>query len=216
MKKEIKENKTTKMVNEIRGILDNDYFHINAGLNQKYTGGIEWTVYYKNLITDDYFSDKNKPLLTSKHNTIADIYILKDIFDKLKQQIEEAGGFELFRDNKKLYWLIKVIKENAYLGIINIFSIYVFVNLIIILISKNYIASFINFATCIIIAIYIIFKNKKMNKLIDEAELLKKKILLKNLIKGQGLLFVKKLRKELYSKGVYKYGTNKETRKTIE
>ena len=63
------------MIKEIKGILDEDYFHINVTLNDKFRGGIEWAVYYKNLPTDDYFSEKNKPLLTSRRNTIADIYI---------------------------------------------------------------------------------------------------------------------------------------------
>ena len=79
MEQDIEENSNlVKIVNEVKGILNEDYFHVNIKLNG---GGIEWAVYYKNLKKDDFYSGKNKPLLTSRKNTIADIYILKDIFD---------------------------------------------------------------------------------------------------------------------------------------
>ena len=212
--KEIEENKTTKMIKEIKGILDEDYFHINVKLNEKFRGGIEWAVYYKNLYTDDYFSEKNKSLLTSRRNTIADIYILKDIFEKLKQETVEEAGFEFFRDNKRILNFMKEIKETSSIGMINIFTIYTFVNIVIILITNNFIVAFINLFLCILVNIYLSFKNKKMNKLLNEAEDVKEKILLKNIIKGQGFEFVKKIRKELHNKGVYKYGINEKTRKT--
>ena len=212
MKEKVKEeNNLTKMINEIQGILDKDYFHVNIRITE--TQKIEWAIYYKNLTTDNY-SDKNRPLLTSRKNTIADIYILKDIFKKLKQETVEEAGFEFFRDNKKLYWLIKGIKEISTLGMLNIFTIYTFVNIGIIVLANNFIVSTINTFLCILIGIYFTFKNKKMNKLLDEAEEVKEKILLKNLIKGQSFEFVKKIRKELHNRGVYKYGINEETRKT--
>lgn len=216
MKKNIKENKTTKMIDEISGILDNDYFCINVTQNENFRYGIEWTVYYKNLKTDDYYSDRNKPILTSRKNTIADIYILKDILEKLKKETIEDVGFDFFSDNMKIYYLIKEVKDILSLGMLDIFTIYTIANIVIVLIANNFIISIINFVLCILGAIYFIFKKKKTDKLLDEAEEIKKKILLKNLIKGQGLEFVRKIRKELHNRGVYKYGTNKETRKTIE
>lgn len=210
------ESNLTKMIKEIQEILDTDYFHINVRQSEKVRYGIEWAVYYKNLKTDDYYSNKNKPLLTSRKNTIADIYILKDIFVKLKQQTIEETGFEFFRDNKKLYWLIKTIKEMSSLGMLNMLTIYAFVNIVIVILAGNFIISSINLSVCILAIIYFTFKNKKMNKLLDETEEIKEKLLLKNLIKGQGLGFVKEIRKELYNKGVYKYGLNEKTRKTIK
>ena len=214
MKKKEEESNLTKMIKEIQGILDTDYFHVNIRITE--TQKIEWAVYYENLTTDDYNSEKNRPLLTSTKNTLPDIYILKDIIEKLKEETIEEVGFEFFRDNKKIYWLNKEIKEMSFLGMLNIFTIYVFVNIVIVLIANNFIISSINFVLCILGAIYIIFKNKKMDKLLDEAEEVKEKILLKNLIKGQGFGFVKKIRKELHNKGVYKYGLNEKTRKTIK
>ena len=123
-KKKVEENKTIDLREEIKGILDDNYFHVNIRPNEMLKGGIEWTVYYKNVNSKTVFSDKNKPLLTSRYNTIADIYILRDIFRELQDQIIEEEGFEFFRDNRKIYYLMWEIKERASLGMLNIFTIY--------------------------------------------------------------------------------------------
>ena len=215
-KKKVEENKAIDIKAEIKGILDDNYFHINIRPNELFRGGIEWTVYYKNVNAEVFFSDKNKPLLTSRHNTIADIYILRDIFRELQDQIIEEEGFEFFRDNRKIYYLMWEIKERASLGMLNIFTIYVFVNLATVLIKSNIAVSFINLIACIGVAIFFLHKNKKLNKLLDNAEKETQDILLKVLIRGKGLGFVKEIRNRLKEEGVYKYGTNKKTGKTFK
>lgn len=215
-KKKVEENKAIDIKEEIKGILDDNYFHINIRPNELFRGGIEWTVYYKNVNAEVFFSDKNKPLLTSRHNTIADIYILRDIFRELQDQIIEEEGFEFFRDNRKIYYLMWEIKERASLGMLNIFTIYVFVNLATVLIKSNIVVSFINLIACIGVAIFFQHKNKKLNKLLDNAEKETQDILLKVLIRGKGLGFVKEIRNRLKEEGVYKYGTNKKTGKTFK
>lgn len=215
-KKKVEENKTIDLREEIKGILDDNYFHVNIRPNEMLKGGIEWTVYYKNVNAEVFFSDKNKPLLTSRHNTIADIYILRDIFRELQDQIIEEEGFEFFRDNRKIYYLMWEIKERASLGMLNIFTIYVFVNLATVLIKSNIAVSFINLIACIGVAIFFLHKNKKLNKLLDNAEKETQDILLKVLIRGKGLGFVKEIRNRLKEEGVYKYGTNKKTGKTFK
>lgn len=215
-KKKVEENKTIDLREEIKGILDDNYFHVNIRPNEMLKGGIEWTVYYKNVNAEVFFSDKNKPLLTSRHNTIADIYILRDIFRELQDQIIEEEGFEFFRDNRKIYYLMWEIKERASLGMLNIFTIYVFVNLATVLIKSNIAVSFINLIACIGVAIFFLHKNKKLNKLLDNAEKEAQDILLKVLIRGKGLGFVKEIRNRLKEEGVYKYGTNKKTGKTFK
>lgn len=212
-KKKVEENKTIDLREEIKGILDDNYFHVNIRPNEMLKGGIEWTVYYKNVNSKTVFSDKNKPLLTSRYNTIADIYILRDIFRELQDQIIEEEGFEFFRDNRKIYYLMWEIKERASLGMLNIFTIYVFVNLATVLIKSNIAVSFINLIACIGVAIFFLHKNKKLNKLLDNAEKETQDILLKVLIRGKGLGFVKEIRNRLKEEGVYKYGTNKKARK---
>lgn len=214
MKKEVKEGNLTKIIDEISGILDTNYFHVNVRIteNQK----IEWVVYYKNLKTDGYYSDKNRPLLASRKNTIADIYILKDIFNELKRKTEEEVGYDLFKDSFTIYSLIEEIKCKASLGMLDIFTIYVLTNIMIISISNSPLSSILNMIICVLVAIYYVYRNKKLNKLAGNAENIVKNILLKNIIKGNGLSFVKELRKELHNKGVYKHGINEKTRKTTK
>ena len=213
-KKKVEEDNLTKMINEIEGILDREYFHMNIKITEEQK--IEWVVYYRNLNTKIYFSNKNKPLLTSSKNTIADIYTLRDIFQELQDQIIEEEGYAFFKDKFNIYYLILEIKERATLGMLDIFTTYVLVNLVTNLITNNLVVSFINLIACIGIAIFIYYKSKKLNKLIDNAEKIENKILLKNLIKGKGLGFVKEIRRELHNKGVYKYGINKKTGKAIK
>lgn len=214
MELDIEENSNlVKIVNEVKGILNEDYFHVNIKLNG---GGIEWAVYYKNLKKDDFYSGENKPLLTSRKNTIADIYILKDIFDELKKNTKKEAGYDFFNDGFTIYLTISEIKERASLDMLNIFTIYVLTNIIIILISNSFLASSLNMIICVLVAIYYVYRNKKLDKLVDKARNIEENILLKNIIKGKGLSFVKEIRKELHNKGVYKYGINEKARKTIE
>ena len=216
MKKEVKEGNLTKIIDEISGILDENYFHVNVKLNEKFIGGIEWVVYYKNLKRDDCYSDKNRPLLSSRKNTIADIYILKDIFNELKLETEKEAGYDFFNDVFTIYLTIREIKEKASLGMLNIFTIYVLANIIIISIANSILVSLINMIICVLVAIYYVYKNRKLDKLVVKAENIVKNTLLKNIIKGKGLGFVKEIRRELHNKGVYKYGINEKTGKTIE
>ena len=213
-KKKVEEDKTINMINEIRGILDDNYFHICVSFNKKFRNNIEWAVYYKNLNQDDYFSNKNKPLLSSSKNTIADIYILKDIFDK--QQQKEKEDFGLFMDNMKIHTLVREVKERASLGMINIFTVYVLVCMIINSIANKVVSSFLGLLVCILISIYFLHTNKKLNKLVDTVQKVNEKVLLKNLIKGKGIVFLNELKKELREKGVYTYAINKETRKATK
>ena len=74
MKKIKKIDDITKQINELQSILDNKYFHVNTKITEE--NKIEWTVYYCNLKSSDYYSGENKPLLTSRRNTVHDIYRL--------------------------------------------------------------------------------------------------------------------------------------------
>ena len=216
MKKEkVEESQTANIAKEIKGILDDNYFYINIRLNEMFRGGIEWSVYYKNVNSKLYFSNKNKPLLTSKYNTIADIYILRDIFQKLQGRIISEEGFGFFENNRTIYCLFREMKEISSLKIVNIFTMYTLVNITTGLISRNVLVSCINLAVCIVAGIFVLYSNKKLNDLVKNTTKESQDILLKNLIRGKGLNFVKEIRNELYKEGVYKYGFNKKTRKAF-
>lgn len=102
MKKRIeKEDETTKQINQIHNILDKNYFDVNTKITEE--NKIEWTVYYCNLKSSDYYSGENRPLLTSRRNTVQDIYKLKEAFEKLKNYEEIRNTSEIFHDSFTLY-----------------------------------------------------------------------------------------------------------------
>lgn len=101
MRKNKKIDEITKQINELQNILDNNYFHVNTKITEE--NKIEWTVYYCNLKSSDYYSGENKPLLTSRKNTVHDIYRLKEEFEKLKNYEEIKNTSEIFHDSFTLY-----------------------------------------------------------------------------------------------------------------
>ena len=76
-------NKVTDRIKELHSILDNNYFHIHTSIQDD---KVEWSVYYMNLSKKEYYSEENKPLLTSKNNAISDIYELRDRFERAKEK----------------------------------------------------------------------------------------------------------------------------------
>lgn len=52
--------------------LDNKKFHFGACLDEN--GYVKnWSIYRKNMSIEEYFSEDNKPLLTSEENNILDL-----------------------------------------------------------------------------------------------------------------------------------------------
>lgn len=92
MKRKKKNKQVYEETKAIRNILDSNYFHV--AITMKGENEFDWRVYYNNLPAQTYYSEKNKPLLTSEKNTINDIYKLKDRFEQekkkeLKQHMKE-------------------------------------------------------------------------------------------------------------------------------
>jgi len=79
----LRKNELQEKEKKIRSILDRDYFHICTEVKQNEE--LKWIIYYKNLPSKAYYSEKNKPLLTSEKNTISDIYKLKNKFESEKK-----------------------------------------------------------------------------------------------------------------------------------
>lgn len=197
MKKKIgKEDETTKQINKLHNILDKNYFHVCVSLTEE--NNVEWTVFYNNLDEEDYISSKNKPLLTSKRNTIADIYRLENKFEELKKKQRELHVLELFHDCFNIHQLGYQIKEESHLGMTNIFLIYATLNIFLINFANKTIASVFNLLLCILMAIYYYKKINKLYKLLDNQDNITEEIILRNIIKRKGLNFVKELKHELY------------------
>lgn len=110
---------------------------------------------------------------------------------------------------------LALMRSAGILGVSNVFTIFLMLNAITIILDGSIVDSIINLIASVLVLIYYICKNKQMSKLLDEGTKKSKEILLKNIIKRKGLDFVKELKEEMYKKGVKNYGTNKKTRKKI-
>lgn len=105
---------------------------------------------------------------------------------------------ELFKDYFKFHLSLLQIKQNGIIGMSNILSLYLILNCAIVLLANNVIISIMNLICSILVWTYYIYKNNKMRKLINEESKKAREILLKNIIRRKGLVFVKELKNELY------------------
>ena len=194
-KNKSQDSKLDKM-QELYSILDRGYFHICITDNPKYRNNLEWSIYYKNLTPEDYYSEANKPLLTSDKNCIQDIYKLRDIFEKLKEQELIKNNRELFENSYMYHSRMYEIKKKGHLGMLNIFTFYAMFNVLLSLIVRNSTISILNGFFCIAIAIYLSYNIKKTGELLEEGDKEIRDMLLRNIIKRQGLTFVERIREE--------------------
>ena len=193
MKKVKTKTKNTIMdtVKELHSILDNNYFHISTSIQGD---KVEWTVYYKNLSEKEYYSDENKPLLTSKDNTVSDIYKLRDKFERAKEKEFIDNQYIVFRDGFEIYSAISEVKYKGLNGMLNLFTFYAFVNLLIGLVLNNIVYSAINLCACILGAIYLTYQQKSIEKLMDKKIEETREFILRKIIQNKGLKFVERIR----------------------
>lgn len=195
MKKKKEEDKTSKQIHEPMNILDSNYFHTCIIADDKEI--IEWKIYYKNLSNEIYYSDKNQAILSSNKNNVEDIYKLKSRFEELKEKEFKDNIGEFAKDHFDIYFAFLDINEKTMDLALNIFLIYSLFNIFINVRSEDLINTILNFSICILIAIYIIISNKKLNKSKDKADSKIQEILLKNIIKRKGLDFVEELKEKM-------------------
>lgn len=196
MKKIKKKTKNTALdsVKELHSILDNNYFHVCTSVQEN---KVEWSIYYKNLSEKEYYSDNNKPLLTSKDNTISDIYTLRDRFERAKEKEFMENKYIVFRYGFKIYSSMSEIKYKGLTGMLNIFTFYALATLIISISLDNVIYSIINLCICILGEIYLTYQQKSIEKLMDKKVEETREFVLRNIIKNKGLEFVKRIRKNI-------------------
>lgn len=196
MKKIKKKTKNTALdsVKELHSILDNNYFHVCTSVQEN---KVEWSIYYKNLSEKEYYSDNNKPLLTSKDNTISDIYTLRDRFERAKEKEFMENKYIVFRDGFEIYSAMSEIKYKGLTGMLNIFTFYALATLIISISLDNVIYSIINLCICILGEIYLTYQQKSIEKLMDKKVEETREFILRNIIKNKGLEFVEMIRKNI-------------------
>lgn len=186
-------NTVMDSIEELNSILDSNYFHVCTSIQGD---KVEWSIYYKNLSEKEYFSDENKPLLTSKENTISDIYELRDRFERAKEKEFIENKYIVFRDSFKIYSEMSEIKYKGLTGMLNTFTFYGLVTLIISISLDNVIYSIINLCACILAAIYFKYQQKSIKKLMDKKVEETREFILRNIIKNKGLEFVERIRKK--------------------
>lgn len=186
-------NTMIETVKELHSILDNNYFHVSTSIQGD---KVAWKVYYKNLNKKEYYSDNNKPLLTSKNNTISDIYELRDRFERAKEKEFIDNKYIVFRDGFEIYSAMSEIKYKGLTGMLNIFTFYALVNLIVSALLDNVIYSIINLCACILGAIYITYQQKSIEKLMDKKVEETREFILRKIIQNKGLEFVERIRKK--------------------
>lgn len=178
-------------IEELNSILDSNYFHVCTSIQGD---KVEWSIYYKNLNEKEYYSDENKPLLTSKENTISDIYELRDRFERAKEKEFIENKYIVFRDSFKIYSAMNEIKYKGIDGMLNIFTFYELVTLIISISLDNAIYSIINLFICILGTIYLIYQQKSIKKLMDKKIEETREFIIRNIIKNKGLEFIERIR----------------------
>ena len=90
------------------------------------------------------------------------------------------------------------MRSAGILGVSNVFTIFLMLNAIAVIIDESIVYSILNLIASILVLIYYICKNRQMSKLLDEGTKKSKEILLKSIIKRKGLNFVKELKNEIY------------------
>lgn len=174
---------------KIKELLDSDYFHICI----KLCNPSKWTIFYKNLSTEEYFSEINKPLLDSEKNTIYDVEILANKFENEKRKELQI----LFKSDLENMFLIhnQMFKLKEKCVDISIFS---FMQLIIftcanMIFNSDFKISLLVFIMNIISMIYHFWKLNNIDKNIKKAKEEFTRILLKEHIKQLGIKFVERI-----------------------
>ena len=194
-KRKKEENKAENLIHNLHDILDNNYFHVNTEIKDN---KVKWSVFYRNLPTSLYYSKENKPLLTSEKNMIADIYLLKDIFEKIKTQEAKRNIYSLYNDGFKYFSDLSEMKFEGSTGMLNIFAIYSLLNIIFLEVGINKFTAILNLCVSVFIVFYFYFKSKKMSKLLEKRTDENIDLLLKNHMKYNGVSIYRKIKNELY------------------
>jgi len=188
----LRKNELQEKEKKIRSILDRDYFHIctEVKLNKE----LKWAIYYKNLPSKAYYSEKNKPLLTSEKNTISDIYKLKNKFESEKR-IEQMKS--LYEEISLLSCLNKTITEIH--RIFSKFSMIVLLTILILNLENMFFLHNVNLSLVLLFITSIeglrsIYYAKILEKQRKLSTKKMEEIYLKEKIKRQGFYFLEKIK----------------------
>lgn len=195
MKKKNRKGTIQEKKHQIFNILDRRYFHTCVSVKNK--DEIEWEVYYCNLPGQTYFSKKNKPILSSKKNTIKDIYKLKDRLEKEKEKVLQNNLQEYMRISYLVYQMAIDLKGQVENTITNILAMIAGVCTANILFMQDIYVGLICVILCILITIYEVIKGKRINKEIDKQQRKFKEDFIEVKIRREGIFFIKRLKDDV-------------------
>ncbi len=176
-------------------LLDSRYFHVCVEIQEENTN---WTIYYKNLSKEDYYSIYNQPLLTSKENTIEDIHKLKKIFEKetIKAVLQNKEWFKVIGSYSS------VISEIRYATISSFMWFSCLICVINLLFLNDSRSSLILTSIALILSVSGLFIGKQIDKIKNEIEIENIQKIKSMIIRN--LEFRNNLQKELMKDGINK------------
>ena len=187
-----RKNKRNSKMYELNHILDSHYFHIST--EYKLDKSIKWAIYYKNLPTNLYFSEKNKALLTSEENCIKDIYKLREVFNREKKVEMSKHIPEYLKLSMNIFKQTQNIKMKFTETLLDILLICLIVSLINLIFIRDIKIGLLNmFLTCFIFILGTI-KLKKIDEQLEKDKKEFEENFFREKIKKQGLFFVERLK----------------------
>ena len=189
-----RKNKGNSRVYELYHILDPKYFHVS--IEYKTDKNIKWAIYYKNLPTNLYFSNKNKELLTSEQNDIKDIYKLKERFNREKQIEMSKNIKEYINLSTNIFKQTQNIKIKFSQTILDILLVCFIVSLINLIFFQDVNFGLLNMLFTCFIAILSTRRFTNIDKQLEKDKKEFEEDFFKEKIRRQGLFFVERLREE--------------------
>lgn len=188
IRKKNNKNKRSNLYN----ILDFNYFHICVEHKEK--NEVKWEVYYKNLPSKVYFSKENKPLLTSKRNTISDIYKLKQKFEEEKKKVFKSNIREYLNIDSERFYLMLNIKQKCSYMLLDFFTLSLLVSLINLFFINDTKISILNLLYACFVAITGTYRLTQIQKESRKGQERMKEVFTREKIRRQGLYFVQRLK----------------------
>lgn len=192
--KKRQENKTDEKIKALHNILDSKYFHICTTVDSRFQDNVKWVIYYKNLPEKVYYSEANKPLLTSEKNTIEDIYKLKEKFEEEKQKTAMMYLSDHFWLNLCVWRNFNLIKYKYREVLSGLLLLTYISNVVNWVAFQDVLLSIYSLWLMVILVLFSIGQGKEMDKWNEEAQNEIKEEFTKERIKRQGLYFLNRLK----------------------
>lgn len=177
---------------EIQNILDTNYFYTKVNIGKDRS--VIWTVFYDNLPANTYYPKVNTRVLSSKNDSIQDIYNLKRKFEYEKNRTFQNNLNE-FISLKKIITvqLYRIKKLHMKLSIWLLIPILIASIINIIKYKNDAIGIFFSILVSTLVVI-IIWQQINMDKYIDKELSVCRERFIKDKLQRQGVWFLNKLR----------------------